>query len=499
MRYAIVSDVHANLPAWKAVLADLTSLGAQRIICLGDVVGYGPQPAEVLASVYEHVDALVMGNHDAVVCGKMTPDLFNHQARFMIEWSAPRVSRRGKSFLGGAPLSLAGDGFTCVHGELGEPGAFRYLVGPEDTRATWAAGTDPLCFVGHTHCSGLFVLGPSGVPHPLPPEDFVLEEGKRYIVNVGSVGYPRDGDPRAGYALFDTDDATVRFRRVPFDYEALRLAVQAAGLAEQAMPLLNRDPLRLRQPVREQLEFMPADSQAQMAHGVTASRDLAELQKSNRRWRRTAVTGILATALLAGVASAVAVHRATTGETARPEVPLPPREAVIPADLAGNLLPAFPPAMPEAELTGWRYRCSHRSGQRLAIEQDATAPTPRLRVVHDRRASLILEAPAWRLNGAANGRLRAVVNARRGTNFVGTVKVVVEARETGAAEDTRFHERVVLNFDLPLKRPEVWEETRRIMDIRKPPLTRTTAMIRYRIEADFIGILSLADPSLTLN
>ena len=495
MRYAIVSDIHANLPAWKAVLTDLTSLGAQRIICLGDVVGYGPQPREVLASLYRHVDAFVMGNHDAVVCGKMTPERFNRQARILVEWSANQVSKRAKDFLSTAALSLTGEGFTCVHGDLGQPGAFRYLVDPGDTTATWEATPDPLVFVGHTHRAGLFVRGASGVPHPLPPEDFVLEEGKRFIVNVGSVGYPRDGDPRASYCLFDSDEQVVRFRRVPFDYEALRAAVRAAGLEEAVMPLLNRDPLLLRQPVRDQLEFDPADSAAQMAQDVTLSRDLAALVTSNRRWRRAAVGGILAAALMGGVAAAVGLHRTGAEAAMIPAEPLPAREAVVPSDLTGNLLPPLPYGLQESRLAGWCYRLSRPEVQHLAVESDFTGPSPRLHIVHDRRAQWRLDAPEWVLNGVAEGRLRARLQVWRGADFIGTVKVVVVVDEH-ETEGGRARERMVINYDLPLSRVQTWEEARRIMDIKKPHVRAQTERVRYRIEADFTGTLALADLSL---
>ena len=486
MRYAIVSDLHANLPAWKAVLADLTTLGASRIICLGDVVGYGPQPNEVLASVYRHVDAVVMGNHDAVVCGKLTPERFNRQARVMIEWSAERVSRKGRAFLSSAALTLRGEGFVCVHGELGLPGAFNYLVEPKDTLPTWEATEAPLVFVGHSHHAGLFVRGASGVPHPLPPEDFVLEGGKRYIVNAGSVGYPRDGDPRASYCLYDVEEQVVRFRRVPFDYEDLRLA-------EQSMPLLDRDPLRLRQPVREQLEFDPSENAGQMARGVTESRDLQRLRRSNRLWRKAAVAGLLLAALMAGVVAAFALNKTAPAEVAFPAAPLPVREAVVPSDVAGNLLPALPGSLADTVLEGWRYHLANPKVQKLDVESGGTGPSPRLRLVHPRRASFRLEAPEWVMNGVAEGRLRARLSALRGEDFVGTVKVIVVADERAGGE-TR--ERVVINFDLPFNRKLTWEESRRIMDSRKPALGAATERVRYRIEAEFAGTLALGDLSL---
>ena len=164
MRYALVSDLHANEQAWKTVLLDIRSLRVDIVICLGDVVGYGPNPAEVLESAHANADYLVMGNHDAALCGKIDADCFTDRARESLEWTRSRVNEAGLAFRGSRPLSVAGDGFRCAHGEFGEAGLFRYVFEPEDARASWDAVDEPLLFVGHTHQPGIFVLGDSGVP-----------------------------------------------------------------------------------------------------------------------------------------------------------------------------------------------------------------------------------------------------------------------------------------------------------------------------------------------
>lgn len=494
MLYAVVSDVHANLPAWKSVLADLTSLGAERIISLGDVVGYGPEPAAVLESMHRHVDAFVMGNHDAALCGKLPPDRFNSFARAMIDWTAARVSRRGKSFLAGQSLALTGPGFSCVHGDLAVPGAFRYILDPEDALGSWEAAEDQLIFVGHSHLPGIFVRGPSGRPHLLPPQDFVLEEGKRFIVNVGSVGYPRDGDPRASYCLFETGEQAVRWRRVPFDIDALREAARRAGLDMKRMPLLDRDPLRLRKPVREQLQFNPAADASQMARDVVPTRDLATLRRRVRRWRVAAAAGIAAAALAAAAAATLAA-RLGPAETAVPAAPLPARVAVTPADLTGNLLPPLPASWDGVRLGEWRYVLSRPAVQRLGVETDGEPPAPRLRIVHARRARCRIEAPEWVLNGAAAGRkLQGELMARRGTDFNGTVVVVVDAEERDATGRPR-ERPALLHFPPAMPRKGGWEMARRTTDA---PLGERTRRLRFRVEADFSGTLEIADPALRL-
>ena len=174
MRYAIVSDIHSNLPAWNAVLADLSALKARKIVCLGDVVGYGPQPEAVLESAYRHIDYFVMGNHDAVVAGKMADDAFNDLAKTMVRWTAARVPAKAKAFLAEQPLVLEGKGFVCVHGSLDRPQAFNYIVSPQEALDTWSATNAQLVFVGHSHIPGIFVLGESGTPHLIPSQDFQL-------------------------------------------------------------------------------------------------------------------------------------------------------------------------------------------------------------------------------------------------------------------------------------------------------------------------------------
>ncbi len=493
MLYALVSDVHANLPAWRAVLADLSSLGAERIVCLGDVVGYGPEPAAVLESMYRHVDAFVMGNHDAVLCGKMDPARFNSHARTMIEWSATQVSRRGRDFLAQQSLTLTGPGFCCVHGDLGLPAAFRYIIDPRDAMATWEATADPLIFVGHSHIPGIFVRGASGTPHRLPAQDFVLEEGKRFIVNVGSVGYPRDGDARACYCLYDTAEGAVRWRRVPFDMAALRAAMVRARLNEDQVPLLRHDPLRQRRPVREDLQFDPATESVQMAHGVTITRDLSSMRRRLHRWRLVAAFS-LGVSLLAMAAIALLLTRRAPAEHAVPAAPLPPREAVVAYDLRGNLLPPLPAAVDGERLPGWRYTFSHPEAQHCEIDNTVGEYdfVPRLRLVHARRSRCVLEAPQWRLAGLAAGKLRAELMVRRGKDFQGQVEVVVDTEGIGSDGKASFHPGL-LHFIPAMARKGGWEKGQATT---AKSLDANTERLCFRIETDFEGTLEIAAPRL---
>ena len=494
MLYAIVSDLHANLVAWNAVLADLSAMKARKILCLGDVVGYGPDPAEVLESVYRHVDAFVMGNHDAVVAGKMDPECFNDHARQMVTWSAERIAARGRAFLGRQPLVLESPGFVCVHGSLEAPAAFNYILSPEEALATFAATDRPLVFVGHTHQPGIAVVGASGAAHLLPAQDFELERGKRFIVNVGSVGDPRDEDPRASYCLYDDATGVVSFRRVAFDYSALTARVTAAGLAPEEIPLLRRDPVPGREPVRETLGFAPPVREEDMAKGVEERAELAKLGRANRRLRAVTAALLVALAAVAGALVGVATRPAPSDFTPADE--LPPVEAIVPHDATRQILPLIPtgdgPLAPGAEIAGWRYSVTDPAHQHIALVREPTTGRPAIEIFNDGRFSFVLEAPNWRHNGLASGmRLKATLLARAETGFSGSaaLRVVANPGATG--------EHVLMNEDLLLTRPGTLQQTQRTMEKKNPlRLADGDEAVVFRIEATFQGTLLICDPSL---
>ncbi|MFW5803129.1 MAG: metallophosphoesterase family protein, partial [Verrucomicrobiota bacterium] len=191
MIYAVISDLHANRQAVNSVLTDIDANGADAVICLGDVVGYGPAPAAVLQTVHARVDHILLGNHDAVVGGRLDPGCFNPGARKIIEWTAGQVDGKARTFLGSLPAVLTGDGFRCAHAEFEMPLRYSYILEEDDAAASWSVCEEQLLFVGHSHRPALFVTGQSGRTYQLDAQDFQAENGKRYIVNVGSVGQPR--------------------------------------------------------------------------------------------------------------------------------------------------------------------------------------------------------------------------------------------------------------------------------------------------------------------
>ena len=293
MRYAIVSDLHGNRQAWNAVLADVLVEGADEIICLGDVVGYGPAPAEVLERAHERVHHFVMGNHDAVLAGVLDPAAFNEHAVKRLEWTAGQLDSKAGAFLSTLPLTIEGMNFRCVHGTPDDPAAFDYLFDAENATASWAAHPESLFFVGHTHAPALFVTGQSGRAYELEPQDFSLESGKRYIVNPGSVGQPRDGDVRAAYCLLDLDAQSVFFRKVAFDIEGYRGDLNRHRLDRGTSYFLDAAEARAIPPVRELLDFRPEDAEVSSALRELPAARIEEVHRSARRWRRVAVGAFL--------------------------------------------------------------------------------------------------------------------------------------------------------------------------------------------------------------
>ncbi len=231
MRYAIVSDLHANIRAWNAVLADLREQGADVVVCLGDVVGYGPNPAEVLEAVRSVTTNFVMGNHDAAAVGMMDYSIFNDHAREAIEWTMTALNPEAKQFLASVPLAIEAGEIFFVHAEISEPGRFGYISDSDIAKENFKANEHLVTFVGHTHLPRIFERDRKGRVTELPDNDIRLEQDKRYIVNVGSVGEPRDPeDLRARYVIYDLESREVIFRRVEFDIVSYRNDLEATTL-----------------------------------------------------------------------------------------------------------------------------------------------------------------------------------------------------------------------------------------------------------------------------
>ncbi|HEV8586537.1 MAG TPA: metallophosphoesterase family protein [Methylomirabilota bacterium] len=229
MRYAIVSDVHGNLEALRAVLADAASR-VDGVLCLGDSVGYGADPVACVDLLEQRARAVVAGNHEYGVAGLLSLDWFNRWARAAAEWTRERLDDDHRAWLAALPLVRELEDATLVHASPVEPDEWDYLVTPDDGWAAFGHFATRWCFVGHSHVPGAWSLGSSGPDFEPRPAVISAEAGRRYIVNVGSVGQPRDRDPRAAYGVWDVEAGRVELRRVAYDVEAARAKILAAGL-----------------------------------------------------------------------------------------------------------------------------------------------------------------------------------------------------------------------------------------------------------------------------
>jgi diadenosine tetraphosphatase ApaH/serine/threonine PP2A family protein phosphatase len=229
VRYAILSDVHGNLESLRAVLADAREQ-VDAVLCLGDIVGYGADPQACIELIAERSMAVVGGNHEHAVAGLMSLQWFNPYARAAAEWTRQRLDDDHRAWLGALPLVREVEDATLVHASPARPEEWEYLVTAEDGYTAFPAFVTRLCFVGHSHLPGMWVQGSWGRAHDPTVAEITVEPGCRYIVNVGSVGQPRDHDARAAWALWDVDARRVSLRRVAYDVGAAQAKIRAAGL-----------------------------------------------------------------------------------------------------------------------------------------------------------------------------------------------------------------------------------------------------------------------------
>lgn len=240
MVYGIFSDIHANLEALEAVLSRLDALGARRLICLGDVVGYGASPNECIARVRESCEVVVPGNHDYAAIQRTSTEFFNSYAREAVLWTRRTLTPDHLAWLEGLPLSATfgtGGPYRAVHATPCLPDKWDYILDVQDARLQFACFEEQACFVGHSHQPVLVACGRDGRVSLERLDESALAADRRYLVNVGSVGQPRDGDPRAAALLLETAEGgsgdavtTIRIVREPYDVERAQRKILEADL-----------------------------------------------------------------------------------------------------------------------------------------------------------------------------------------------------------------------------------------------------------------------------
>lgn len=234
MRVLVISDLHANLTALEAVLADAGEVDATW--CLGDVVGYGPDPNEVVERLRDIPNlSCILGNHDVAVLGQMDYAVFNTEARKSLLWQKKSITPANLFLLEGLPQdTLVRENVTLAHGSPRDP-VWEYILNTLVARLNFDAFATPFCFVGHSHIQCLFYLDMNRdrVSLEVPKPGEVYQLTPRAILNPGSVGQPRDRDPRSAYAIYDPHALTWEPRRVAYDVEAVQRRIRAAGLPEK--------------------------------------------------------------------------------------------------------------------------------------------------------------------------------------------------------------------------------------------------------------------------
>lgn len=238
MRIAIFSDLHANLEATQAFLADAHEQECTHFVCLGDLVGYNPNPHECVALVRNLDCPVVKGNHDEQACLKESSRDFNDLAERAINWTREHLTDSDKKWLSELRLTRQVRDFTIVHATLDTPGEWGYVFNNLDAVVSFTYQHTTVCFFGHTHVAGAFVRD-DGVRR-VKTERLTIEPGKKYFINTGSVGQPRDGDPRAAYCIYHTDREMVEQRRIKYDLATTQRKIIQAGL-----PRLLADRLEL--------------------------------------------------------------------------------------------------------------------------------------------------------------------------------------------------------------------------------------------------------------
>ena len=228
MKYAILGDIHANLHALETVLEDAEKEGVKKFVCIGDLIGYNAFPSECLERIRALGAPTVMGNHDYY--GSREDDLvgFHPMAADVITWTRNQLTDEQKEWLRALPYSTRVETFSVVHSTLDNPHKWGYVLDRYDAESNFNYQTTSVCFYGHTHIPIAFEKGDeirSGLYSKIK-----IKVGRKYFINVGSVGQPRDGDPRAAYAIYDMMNNTIELKRLEYDLPAAQEKILEAGL-----------------------------------------------------------------------------------------------------------------------------------------------------------------------------------------------------------------------------------------------------------------------------
>lgn len=238
MRYALVSDIHSNLEALNAVIGKVKAEKADKVIFLGDIVGYGPDPNECIETLKGFADIMVAGNHDHGAVGMTDTSHFNRYAKAAIEWTSGVLSKENREFLSSLPITfnIKQESIYLVHSSPEEPEEWDYLQNARDADINFKFFSEANCFIGHTHVPAIIEMTSEGKIN-IYKDHSEIKKGCRYIINAGSVGQPRDGNPDAAYAVFDAGSVTIK--RAPYDILLTQKKMKEAGLPSYLIERLS--------------------------------------------------------------------------------------------------------------------------------------------------------------------------------------------------------------------------------------------------------------------
>jgi diadenosine tetraphosphatase ApaH/serine/threonine PP2A family protein phosphatase len=232
MRYGFFSDVHANLEALKACVIDFRAEKLNKLYFLGDAVGYGPNPDKCVKLINEISDAKLMGNHDYAALGLMETDYFNQYAAESVGWTRSSLSEKAIEIMSDFELTFQVDDILLVHSSPREPEKWHYILDMEDAEDSFNFFEQRICLVGHTHRP--YIVSRVGSERGMLSKNTeeVITEDRRYLINIGSLGQPRDGDPRCCYLIYDSETNTVRLKRVQYNIKNTQNNMAKAGLPD---------------------------------------------------------------------------------------------------------------------------------------------------------------------------------------------------------------------------------------------------------------------------
>jgi len=232
MRWGIFSDIHSNLEALEAVIKAYKSLNVDAYLCLGDVVGYGANPVECIQMTRDFARITIAGNHDWAVAGLFCLDYFNDWARSAALWTQERLDSANRNLLASLKIVYKNEDLILVHGSLNDPEEFNYMINYLEASKTFSLMDKAICFIGHTHSPGVFIQDKQQRVDYQNEVNLKLRQDCRYIVNVGSVGQPRDGNNKASLCVLDTKKRQVLVKRVNYDIKSAQAKIVAVGLPQ---------------------------------------------------------------------------------------------------------------------------------------------------------------------------------------------------------------------------------------------------------------------------